>query len=164
MPSAKGLVSLVGYHLVFEADWDAACPSCSMWVDGVHGVAHHLTRRVDFAVIAMAPLVRVRAWARRRGRDGLRILSSDGTGFSADCGVVTSAGDPWPALSVFARRDGGIRHTYLTPFVDHGIDLLTPVWHVLDLVPEGRGDWEPDNSYPGRSRTAGRPDQGSGKG
>jgi predicted dithiol-disulfide oxidoreductase (DUF899 family) len=37
-------------------------------------------------------------------------------------------------LSVFARRDGGIRHTYLTPFVD------------------------------GRSRTAGRPDQGSGKG
>jgi predicted dithiol-disulfide oxidoreductase (DUF899 family) len=22
-----------------------------------------------------------------------------------------------------------------------GIDLLAPVWHVLDLTPQGRGDW-----------------------
>ena len=29
---------------------------------------------------------------------------------------------------------------------------------------EGRGDWEPDNSYPGRSRTAGRPRSGLGQG
>jgi len=26
--------------------------------------------------------------------------------------------------------------------IDHqGIDLLRPVWHLLDLTPQGRGDW-----------------------
>ena len=24
---------------------------------------------------------------------------------------------------------------------ERGIDLLSPVWNVLDLTPEGRGDW-----------------------
>ena len=34
----------------------------------------------------------------------------------------------------------------------NGIDLLSPVWNVLDLVPGGRDDWHPDNVYPGRAR------------
>jgi predicted dithiol-disulfide oxidoreductase (DUF899 family) len=24
---------------------------------------------------------------------------------------------------------------------ERGIDLLSPVWHVLDLTPRGRGEW-----------------------
>ena len=28
-----------------------------------------------------------------------------------------------------------------------GIDLLSPVWNLLDLTPEGRGDWEPSLAY-----------------
>jgi hypothetical protein len=35
--------------------------------------------------------------------------------------------------------------------------LLTPVWNLLDLLPSGRGDHEPDNSYPvGPAAQAGR--------
>lgn len=26
-----------------------------------------------------------------------------------------------------------------------GIDLLCPVWHLLDITPSGRGDWYGDN-------------------
>ena len=26
---------------------------------------------------------------------------------------------------------------------ERGIDLLTPVWYLLDLTPAGRGDWYP---------------------
>jgi predicted dithiol-disulfide oxidoreductase (DUF899 family) len=28
-----------------------------------------------------------------------------------------------------------------------GIDLLCPTWHVLDLTPQGRGDWYSSLSY-----------------
>jgi hypothetical protein len=28
-----------------------------------------------------------------------------------------------------------------------GIDLLSPVWHVLDLLPGGRGDREPSEGH-----------------
>jgi hypothetical protein len=32
------------------------------------------------------------------------------------------------------------------------MDLISPVWNVFDLLPSGRGEWLPDNSYPGRAR------------
>jgi predicted dithiol-disulfide oxidoreductase (DUF899 family) len=28
-----------------------------------------------------------------------------------------------------------------------GIDLLSPVWHMLDLTPRGRGDWYASLDY-----------------
>jgi predicted dithiol-disulfide oxidoreductase (DUF899 family) len=30
---------------------------------------------------------------------------------------------------------------------ERGIDLLNPVWHVLDLTPQGRGDWSAELDY-----------------
>jgi len=30
---------------------------------------------------------------------------------------------------------------------ERGIDLLSPVWHLLDLSPQGRGDWYPSLDY-----------------
>ena len=31
---------------------------------------------------------------------------------------------------------------------ERGIDLLSPVWNLLDLTREGRGDWYAELSYP----------------
>jgi predicted dithiol-disulfide oxidoreductase (DUF899 family) len=30
---------------------------------------------------------------------------------------------------------------------ERGIDLLSPVWHLLDLTPHGRGEWYPSLNY-----------------
>ena len=30
---------------------------------------------------------------------------------------------------------------------ERGIDLLSPVWHILDLTPQGRGEWVADLGY-----------------
>jgi predicted dithiol-disulfide oxidoreductase (DUF899 family) len=55
---------------------------------------------------------------------------------------------------VFVRDDDGtIRHTYsarprLADDVDQrGIDLLCSVWNLLDLTPQGRGDWYSSLQY-----------------
>jgi predicted dithiol-disulfide oxidoreductase (DUF899 family) len=34
-----------------------------------------------------------------------------------------------------------------------GIDLLSPVWNLMDLTPEGRGDWNAELAYPEREAT-----------
>jgi predicted dithiol-disulfide oxidoreductase (DUF899 family) len=150
--------SLFIYHLMFAPEADSACEMCSMWVDGLHGVSHHLARHTAFVVIAKAPLVKLRAWARRRGWDGLRVLSSHGTSFNADLDVETPDGAQRPGVSVLVREGGSVRHFYTMQASfpggdgDRGIDLLSPVWQVLDLLPHGRGNWYPDNEYPGRKR------------
>ena len=28
-----------------------------------------------------------------------------------------------------------------------GMDLLSPLWHYFDLLPIGRGDWNPKHAY-----------------
>jgi predicted dithiol-disulfide oxidoreductase (DUF899 family) len=149
--------TLFVYHLMFHPDEDEACPMCSMWVDGFHGVAHHLARHAAFAVIAKAPLPKLRAWALRRGWDGLRVLSSFDTSFNADLNVERPDGAQRPVASVFAVDGDRVRHVFSQPanFPDDAegaIDLLSPVWNILDLLPAGRGDWYAENSYAGRLR------------
>ena len=57
-------------------------------------------------------------------------------------------------ISVFTRdRDGTLRHVYSAhprmaeDIKERGIDLLTPVYNLLDLTPEGRGDWYAKLTY-----------------
>jgi predicted dithiol-disulfide oxidoreductase (DUF899 family) len=152
--------ALVVYHLMFHPDDDQACPMCSMWVDGLHGVSHHIARRAAFAVVAKAPIAKLRRWGRHRGWQGLRLVSSYGTSFNADLHMEGPSGGQWPAVSVFQRESGDrVRHVLSqtassTVIAAGGIDLLNPVWHVWDLLPAGRGEWLPDNDYPGPTRGA----------
>jgi predicted dithiol-disulfide oxidoreductase (DUF899 family) len=149
--------TLVVYHLMFHPDDDQSCPMCALWIDGLHGVSHHLARRTAFAVVAKAPIGKLRQWARQRGWHGLRIVSSHDSTFNEDLRVETPSGGQWPAVSVF-RREGDVVHHVVTQSAafldgsDNGIDLLSPVWHVEDLLPQGREEWLPDNDYPGAAR------------
>jgi predicted dithiol-disulfide oxidoreductase (DUF899 family) len=145
------------YHLMFAPEDDAACPMCSLWVDGLHGVAHHIAQHAAFVVIGKAPLPKLRAWALRRGWDGLRILSSYGTTFNADMNAETPERGQVPMVSVLQSSGGQVRHvvSQIANFMDGSDganDLLTPLWHVLDLLPAGRDEWYASNSYPGRGR------------
>ena len=154
---APGKNELLIYHLMYWPQDDEFCPMCSMWIDGLHGVSHHLTRRAAFVVIGKAPIGKLRSWAGRRGWDGLRIVSSYGTSFNPDLNVEGPKGGQWPAVSVFVRDGDSVRHFFTESAgypdgAEGGMDQVSPVWNVFDLLPEGRGDWLPDNIYPGRAR------------
>ncbi len=149
--------TLVVYHLMYHPDDDEACPMCSMWVDGFHGVAHHLGQHTAFVVVGKAPLPKLRSWALRRGWDGLRILSCHGTSFNTDMQAEHPNGDQRPMISTFVRDGVQVRHFYSLPAnfhddLERGIDLLSPVWNMLDLLPGGRGEWYAGNEYAGRDR------------
>jgi predicted dithiol-disulfide oxidoreductase (DUF899 family) len=145
--------TLLLVHFMYGGAQENPCPMCSMWADGYDAVARHVCQRAAFALAAEAPIEKLRAWAQLRGWQNLRLLSSAGTSFKTDLKMQDPDGAQHPGLSVFTRgSDGSVRHHYtvealLAPGEWRGGDLLSPVWHLFDLTPEGRGDWFPSLEY-----------------
>jgi len=146
--------SLVIYHLMYGKRETKPCPMCTAWVDGANGVAHHLAQNLDFAVVAAADVPALRAHARARGWDKLRLLSAGNSTFKYDLGSEDREGHQDSAVSVFTRdTDGTLRHFYtahpwMAPDIkERGIDQLAPIWHFMDLIPEGRGNWYTSLDY-----------------
>ena len=140
--------SLVIYHLMLGKKQTKACPMCTAWIDGANGVAQHLAQNLDFAVVAAADLTTLRAHARSRGWERLRLLSAGESTFKYDLGSEDREGEQDSAISVFTRdSNGAVRHFYtahprMAPDIpERGIDLLAPIWHFMDLTPQGRGNW-----------------------
>src|SRR2546423_2298856 len=131
-----------------------ACPMCTAWIDGYNGVAHHIAQNVDFAIVGAADSVTLRAYARERGWDSLRLLSAGDSTFKYDLGSEDQEGNQDSTISVFTKdSEGALRHFYsghpwLDPEIkERGIDELSPIWNVLDLTPQGRGKFYTSLDY-----------------
>ena len=146
--------ALVIYHFMFGKKQTTACPMCTAWIDGYNGVAHHLAQNIDLAIVAAADPSPLRAHARKRGWDKLRLLSASDSTFKYDLGSEDGEGHQDSTISVFTRdSDGTLRHFYsghprlAEDVKERGIDELIPVWNVLDLTPQGRGSWYASLEY-----------------
>ena len=146
--------SLVVYHLMLGKRQTSPCPMCTMWIDGYNAVARHLGQNADLVIAAAADPATLRAHARDRGWRDLRLLSCGDSGFKRDLGSEDAEGNQDSTISVFTRdRDGAVRHFYTAhprmadDVMERGLDLLSPVWNLLDLTPQGRGDWYAQLSY-----------------
>jgi predicted dithiol-disulfide oxidoreductase (DUF899 family) len=146
--------ALIVYHFMYGKRNTTACPMCTMWIDTFNGIAPHLAQSVDLAIVAAADPATLRAHARARGWHNLRLLSAGDSTFKYDFRSEDEEGRQDSALSVFTRDAAGtLRHFYTThPWLDddmneRGIDLLQPVYNMLDLTPQGRGSWYASLDY-----------------
>ena len=146
--------SVVLYHFMYGKKQTSPCPMCTMWIDGFNGVGDHLAQNVDFVIAAAADPPALRQHARNRGWTNLRLLSCGASTFKYDLLSEDAEGNQDSTISVFTRdRDGALRHVYSAhPWMaedvkERGIDLLTPVYNLLDLTPDGRGDWYAKLTY-----------------
>ncbi|NUO49490.1 MAG: DUF899 family protein [Polyangiaceae bacterium] len=163
--------TLAIYSFMFGPERERPCPGCTHFLDGLDGAARHFEKRLDLVVVAKSPIARIMAFAKERGWRFLRLASTaqneydkdyfgDSQGLSAAMRKQQDFkdGEEWdmPMLNVFRRGPEGIHHTwgsellYVPPepgqHYRHN-DLLDPVWNVLDLTPEGRGDFFPRVDY-----------------
>src|ERR1044072_3027615 len=153
--------SLLIFQFMFGKKQTRACPMCTAWIDVLNGVAHHLAQNVDLAIVAAADPSTLRAFARERGWDRLRLLSAGESTFKYDLGSEDREGHQDSEISVFTRdSDGTLRHTYSGhPWLaddvkERGIDELNPIWNVLDLTPQGRGTFYTSLDYGTRVQIA----------
>jgi predicted dithiol-disulfide oxidoreductase (DUF899 family) len=150
----SGRSQLVVYHFMFSPADEAGCKSCSFWADNFNpNVVHLNARDVSFAAISRAPFEKLAAYRDRMGWD-FRWVSSFETDFNFDYGVsftperqdeavynygsLAPRNDEREGVSVFARDDGSIFHTYSA--YARGIDLLNTAYNYLDIVPNGRDE------------------------
>jgi len=153
--------ALLIYHFMYGKKQARPCPMCTAWIDGFNGVAEHLSQNINLAVVAAADTPSLRAHARARGWKNLRLLSAGSSTFKYDLGSEDPEGNQDSTISVFSRaRDGALRHCYSahprmgSDIKERGIDLLSPIWHMLDLTPQGRGDWYAKLEYSKPARTS----------
>lgn len=147
-----GRTNLIVVHFMWAERDEAPCPMCTLWAEGYNAVARYLAHAAPLALVAAKSAPALGAFARRRRRwSRLRILSSGGTSFNADFGMETPDGAQSPGITVFRRNDPDRPplHFYTASAIlggghYRGLDLLTPLWNLLDLLPEGRGDYLPD--------------------
>jgi predicted dithiol-disulfide oxidoreductase (DUF899 family) len=152
-----GLDTLLIYSYMFGPQAKQPCPMCTSFIDSLEGAAEHLTQRANLAVVAKSPIGRIQQVAKSRGWRRLRMLSSANNNYNRDYHGEDSGGGQLPMLNVFTRRKGTIYHTYATELQflapDKGqnqrhIDMMWPLWNLLDLTPEGRGaNWFPSLTY-----------------
>ena len=143
---------LVIYHFMFGGLMADPCPMCSMWADGWNAVTDHVDQNVDFALASHGTVSQNTALAETRGWTDLTWLSAAGTSFKQDFGSADADGNQWPFITVFERVGDDVRLSYSGSAHiagDHwrGVDLLSPVWHLLDLTRVGRGDFMPSLAY-----------------
>jgi predicted dithiol-disulfide oxidoreductase (DUF899 family) len=133
---------------------ETPCPSCTSILDSLDGAAPHLADKISLVVVAKSDPARIASFARERGWRRLRLLSSRNNAYNRDYHAETPEGEQIPILNVFTRDGGGFRHRWAAELMfaprDEGIearhvDLIWPIWNVLDMTPGGRGD---DPNFP----------------
>lgn len=153
----EGGDTLVAYSFMYSPKMAQPCPMCTSMLDGLNGSAQHVAQRTRLVVIARSPIARILDFARQRGWNHLRFLSSAGNSYNRDYHGEDAKGGQWPMMNVFAHRKGTMRHFWGSEMLaaksapdqnGRHVDLLWPLWNVLDLTPEGRGtDWYPKLDY-----------------
>jgi predicted dithiol-disulfide oxidoreductase (DUF899 family) len=125
---------------------------CTAFLGALDIPARDIMQRVALAVFGRSPVERQLAFARERGWRNLKFYATAGDDFARDYRGLAPDGSEWPALDVWVRRDGLVRHFWgseLGATSDPGQDPRgapdpTPLWNILDLTPAGRGtDWYP---------------------
>lgn len=145
--------TVIAYSFMYGPKAQNPCPMCSSMLDALDGNAGHIAERTNLVVIAKSPIARIMEFVRRRGWSKLRFLSSAQNSYNADYHGEDDKGAQWPMMNVFVRGKGAIRHFWGSEMLaaksqpgqnSRHVDLIWPLWNLLDLTPEGRGkDWYP---------------------
>ena len=155
-------MQLIIWHIMFGPDWEAACPTCTNFMNELSSALLSRLRDCEtaFALVSRAPLAKIEAYRKSHGWT-LPWYSSYGSDFNYDFAVTLDepAGrltynyraDPglisrersteMPGASCFLRNGGEIFHTYSA--YARGLDHADLPYALLDLTALGRQEaWE----------------------
>jgi predicted dithiol-disulfide oxidoreductase (DUF899 family) len=155
---APGKRSLFLYNFMYPERPDSMtpCPSCTSIIDAVDGASRHVVERMNFAVVAKAPIELFHRHADSRGWRHALLLSSAANTFNRDYGAEEENGQQWPLAHVFTKRGRKIHHSWTSelwwaphePGQDgRHVDFMWPMWSIFDRAPEGRGRFYPRLEY-----------------
>lgn len=127
------------------------CVYCTLWADGLNGIAAHLSDRAAFVLCSPDDPETQARFAAGRGWT-FRMVSAKDSPFAKDMGFEPEPGKYWPGVSAFHKdAAGSVTRTGWTNFGPG--DDFCPVWPLLDLLKNGAGGWTPKYQYAGEQAT-----------
>jgi predicted dithiol-disulfide oxidoreductase (DUF899 family) len=163
--------TLIIYSFMYGPDRQVPCPMCTHLLDSMNGAAQHIAQRASLYVVAKSPIARLIDWGRSRQWDHLQLLSTAGNSYNADYFGDSAkvphdirkrrgatSGSDWDEtmFNVFHQDNGKVRHFWgseLTwaldePYQHHRSgDAANALWGLLDMTPDGRGQFMPKLAY-----------------
>ncbi len=154
--------TLITYFWMYGPDRDRPCPMCTNLLGPLDANAEDVMQRAALAVLGRSTVERQLAFAQERGWRALKFFQTVGDDYALDFGGLDpKSGSEWPVMAVFKRSGSGEnarvrlfwKGEMTGKMADDGKDPRggpdpSPLWTVLDLTPEGRGDkWYPKLSY-----------------
>lgn len=155
-------MQLIIWHIMFGPDWDAACPTCTNFMNELSPAVLARLRECQtaFALVSRAPLAKIEAYRASKGCT-LPWYSSYDSDFNYDFQVTLDESVPqvdynyrpepgllggersteMPGHSCFLREGSEIFHTYST--FGRGNEYTPSLYTLLDLTALGRQEtWE----------------------
>ena len=171
---------LIVQHVMYDPEWEDACPSCSAGLDEMSaGLLRNMrSRDTAFAAVSRAPYAKIAPYKKRRGWD-FDWYSSFGSDFNYDFHVsidssvtpvmfnyrdeaeLKAAGFSWildgpseqPGVSCFLRDGDEVYHTYST--FGRGAEQFGGAYAFLDTTALGRQEeWEEPKGRVSQARKA----------
>lgn len=151
----RGKSTLIAYSYMYGPQRARPCPMCTAMLSSLDGEARDLEQHVALAIIARSPSSRLEEFKRERGWRALKLYADESGDYTR--AYVHPEDLDVPALNVFTRRDGVVRHFWseeMGPWAEdpggsgRGASEIMPLWSFLDLTPGGRpGGWFPKLNY-----------------
>jgi predicted dithiol-disulfide oxidoreductase (DUF899 family) len=147
--------TLILYSFMFGPQRERPCPMCANLLGPLAANAQDLEQKIALGVIARSPVERLVAFKQERGWQGLKVYQDLNDAYSKAYFGLLPDGSEIPAINVFTRRDGAIRHFWSGEMTEgdpgqdpRGAPELAPLWNFLDMTPQGRDpDWYAKLSY-----------------
>lgn len=152
-----GKRQLLVQHVMFGADWEQPCPSCSVAISSMTPTLFDniRSRETNFVLVSVAPYAKIGKAKAERGWD-VPWYSSFGTSFNKDYGVTVDPANPrynyrdepsltevteLPGVSAFLRDGDSVYHTYSA--YARGNEYIPHAYSFLDMTALGRQEaWE----------------------
>lgn len=140
--------SLLLYTMMFGPSWDAPCPSCTSIVDSLDVNSRAVEETSAIAVTSAASPEQFKQWSGRRGWR-INTVSGQGNNYVLDyAGFETEDPAVVSVMNVFKKTPDGIFHFWASELLSRPMesghprhaDMFWPLWNLLDLTPQGRGD------------------------
>ena len=149
--------TLVTYFWMYGPDRERPCPMCTNFLGGANGNAADVKQRAAFRIIGRSPVERQKAFALERAWHQLDFVQTVGDDYARDLGLLGDDGAESPGFTVYRKDGDAVRLFYAAEMpmeaADPGQDPrgpvdIAPLWNILDMTPEGRGeDWYPRLEY-----------------
>lgn len=124
----EGRPQLIVHHFMFDPDWEAGCPACSLAADNIGHFAHLHARNTSLALVSRAPLPKLQRYKERMGWN-IPWYSSFDSDFNYDFHVTLDE-----SVAPTGRRTGNNHPDAATARARHGFVVMTNMNTLLNRI------------------------------